>query len=374
MALPAGKHVINIGAFPNDSTGDTIRDGGEKINHMFNEIYSALGDGSTISFVGSSTLAQIIDVSSNLASYVANTDMLMGQMANVYATIGDGTNLLFNVHTYLTDTNVFENKDISAANNKITISIDDLSDVNVTGVTTERVLTYDPINTEWIAKEHEVNGTVTSSLIPYMDDVYDLGSLTKRFKNLHLSNTIHLGAQTIEVNANGEIEFSAPIAAASITSQTVITEVLTQNTEAIYVSAIGGYDSSTTFDNTTGVWLPFPFDVIESENPPNNDDGFYITKGFDFRNFEYNVQANGVYRVVLSMVSPATFPNAQFRLVSSKPPHGNPDITEHFQDWIFLNDSERTREYFIPCTVGDRIWCEYTNRFYQRSQISISRV
>ncbi len=372
MALPAGKHVINIGAFPNDSTGESIRSGGEKINHMFDEIYSALGDGATISFVGSSTLAQIIDVSSNLASYVANTDMLMGQMANVYATIGDGTNLLFNVHTYLTDTNVFENKDISAANNTITISIDDLSDVNVTGVTTERVLTYDPINTEWIAKEHEVNGTVTSSLIPDTDAVYDLGSLTKRFRNLHLSNTIHLGSETIEVNANGEIEFSAPIAAASVTSQTIITEVLTQNTTAVYASVIGGYDSTLTFDNTTGVWLPFPFDQVESENPPNNDDGSNITRGFDWRNYyEYNVPLAGTYKVTLNMVAPATFPNAEFRLVSSNSVSG---VTIHPQDWIFLNDSERTRDYFVECAVGDKIWAEYTDRFYQRSQISISRV
>lgn len=43
------KQLINIGTLPNDNTGDPIRDGGDKINDNFNEIYGAIGDGSTLS-------------------------------------------------------------------------------------------------------------------------------------------------------------------------------------------------------------------------------------------------------------------------------------------------------------------------------------
>ena len=42
---------ISTGTSPNDGTGDTLIDGAVKINSNFQEIYNALGDGSTISFV-----------------------------------------------------------------------------------------------------------------------------------------------------------------------------------------------------------------------------------------------------------------------------------------------------------------------------------
>jgi hypothetical protein len=42
---------ISTGTSPNDGTGDTLIDGAVKINSNFQEIYNALGDGTTISFV-----------------------------------------------------------------------------------------------------------------------------------------------------------------------------------------------------------------------------------------------------------------------------------------------------------------------------------
>src|SRR6056300_161474 len=42
------KQSINIGSVPNDGTGSTLRDGGDPINDNFNEIYSAIGDGTTL--------------------------------------------------------------------------------------------------------------------------------------------------------------------------------------------------------------------------------------------------------------------------------------------------------------------------------------
>lgn len=44
------KQVINIGTTANDGTGSTIRAGGDLINDNFTEIYTALGDGTTITF------------------------------------------------------------------------------------------------------------------------------------------------------------------------------------------------------------------------------------------------------------------------------------------------------------------------------------
>ena len=43
------KQTINIGSSANDGSGSTLRAGGDLINDNFNEIYTALGDGSTLS-------------------------------------------------------------------------------------------------------------------------------------------------------------------------------------------------------------------------------------------------------------------------------------------------------------------------------------
>ncbi len=42
------KQSLNIGTVANDGTGDTLRSGGDKINDNFNEIYTAIGNGTTI--------------------------------------------------------------------------------------------------------------------------------------------------------------------------------------------------------------------------------------------------------------------------------------------------------------------------------------
>jgi hypothetical protein len=42
------KQTVGIGTTPNDGTGDDLRTGADKINGNFNEIYAALGDGSTL--------------------------------------------------------------------------------------------------------------------------------------------------------------------------------------------------------------------------------------------------------------------------------------------------------------------------------------
>jgi len=42
------KQTISVGSAPNDGTGSTIRDGGILINDNFNEIYAALGDGTNL--------------------------------------------------------------------------------------------------------------------------------------------------------------------------------------------------------------------------------------------------------------------------------------------------------------------------------------
>ena len=42
------KQALGLGTIANDNTGDTLRAGGDKINDNFDEIYAALGNGSTL--------------------------------------------------------------------------------------------------------------------------------------------------------------------------------------------------------------------------------------------------------------------------------------------------------------------------------------
>ena len=43
-----GKQVVFRGTAANDGTGDNLRLGAQKINENFTELYTALGDGSTL--------------------------------------------------------------------------------------------------------------------------------------------------------------------------------------------------------------------------------------------------------------------------------------------------------------------------------------
>ena len=56
------KQLINVGASPNDGTGDSLRSAGQKLNSMLNEVYEKLGDGTNIKIdiETSSTVGQVL--------------------------------------------------------------------------------------------------------------------------------------------------------------------------------------------------------------------------------------------------------------------------------------------------------------------------
>ena len=49
------KQTLNIGSVANDGTGSNLRAGGTIINDNFNEIYTALGNGTTITLTATPT-------------------------------------------------------------------------------------------------------------------------------------------------------------------------------------------------------------------------------------------------------------------------------------------------------------------------------
>ena len=89
------KQAVGIGSSANDGAGDTLRAGADKINDNFDEVYAALGNGSTLTDIINSD--GIIDVSSGanrIVFYYANISDLPsastyhGAVAHVHATGG----------------------------------------------------------------------------------------------------------------------------------------------------------------------------------------------------------------------------------------------------------------------------------------------
>ena len=66
------KQLLGIGASANDNTGDTLRTGGDKINDNFNELYSALGTGTSLQVnISSPTDGHVLKYDNTSAAFVS---------------------------------------------------------------------------------------------------------------------------------------------------------------------------------------------------------------------------------------------------------------------------------------------------------------
>ena len=115
------KQTINIGSVADDGTGSTIRAGGSIINDNFNEIYTEIGDGSTLDIAGKSITFtnKSIDASSNTLSNIPNS-----ALTNNSITINGSSVSLGSSTTISTDLTI---ADDSSTNTTITSGTDTLS-------------------------------------------------------------------------------------------------------------------------------------------------------------------------------------------------------------------------------------------------------
>jgi len=103
------------------------------------------------------------------------------------------------------------------------------------------------------------DGTVTGNIVPDTDVTYDLGSSSKKFKDLYLSgNTITLGNQTISSSASG-ISTSGNITSAGTIQATTITSTAPSNLSGSFTGDLKGSvysdGSATMIDGVAGVIL-----------------------------------------------------------------------------------------------------------------------
>ena len=71
------KETVGLGTLANDGTGDTLRSGGTKINSNFSEIYTAFGDGSSLSSLAVTALNN--QTANRLTTIGATTTELDGE-------------------------------------------------------------------------------------------------------------------------------------------------------------------------------------------------------------------------------------------------------------------------------------------------------
>ena len=111
-------NLINRGSVANDGTGDNLRAGAEKVNSNFTEIYTAIGDGTTISGV-----VKFADDSSTVASISANGETIRVLGGTGITSTISGNDLTLAVDGTIltgTSTTTLTNKTINGPDNTLT--------------------------------------------------------------------------------------------------------------------------------------------------------------------------------------------------------------------------------------------------------------
>ena len=199
------QQTIDFGSFPNDPGADAIRTAFQKVQQNFTELYT------TTTSTGVATIAAGPGLAQNRQT---GNVTLTANISNI--TIQTGSSLLVGVGV--------------ASSNTATIAsyatpfVINLANTIATGNATIGNITVANLT---------VSGSVKTSLVPNIDSILNLGSPSKRWKDLYLSgHTIDLGGSLISSDGTGIIVPSlisnTTIAAATVQVTTsVISPVIT---------------------------------------------------------------------------------------------------------------------------------------------------
>ena len=118
---------------------------------------------------------------------------------------------------------------------------------------------------------------VQQNIIPAANEVYDLGSPTRRFKDLHLSgDTIYLGEGQISITENGTIEFSGDARQVELIQKDIVGDVFSEDSTLIidggtgHVLNLGGESPEFYLDYANFINTP-TFSFNELSNQPGLD-------------------------------------------------------------------------------------------------------
>jgi hypothetical protein len=201
------KQTINIGSVPNDGTGSTLRDGGDLINDNFNEIYSAIGDGTTLTAGTFLTTINSETVTNKNLSSLTNTFPTI--------TIGDDTSTNFNV-SLGGSFEIVGGSGINTAidNNRIVLS----TDGSIVTETSSDTLTNKTISGSNNTLSNIGNSSLTNSSITLIDD-------TSTTDAVSLGESLRLtgGTGITSVVGSNEVTFNIDNTVATLTGSQELT-------------------------------------------------------------------------------------------------------------------------------------------------------
>jgi len=122
------KQIIGVGLTPNDGTGNTLRDGGVKINSNFDELYNALGGSTVRVAIPSTAISNGATLKFDGTNFVPNTDIDTNTTYAISAeTVASGAKVRLTGSDATTD-----DVSILSANAGLTITRTDASTITVT--------------------------------------------------------------------------------------------------------------------------------------------------------------------------------------------------------------------------------------------------
>ena len=246
------KQTVNIGSAPNDGTGSTLREGGDLINDNFNEIYTAIGDGTTITagtFLTDSNsvvvTSKTISGSSNTLSDIANASLTNSTISFIDDTSttqsislggsfrfigGSGitTTIAGNTITFDTDgsivtetsTDILTNKTISGSNNT-------LSNIGNSSLTNSSITLIDDTSTTDAVSLGEslrlTGGTGITSVVGSNEVTFNIDNTVATLTgSQELTNkTINASSNTISNIVNANLSGTAAISNANLANPNI---------------------------------------------------------------------------------------------------------------------------------------------------------
>jgi len=240
------KQTINIGSVADDGTGTTIRAGGDLINDNFNEIYTELGDGTTLGLAAKSITFtnKTIDASNNTLSNIGNSALTNSSITinGSSVSLGGSTTVATSftvVDDSSTSTTITQGSDtlgiLGGSNLSSTISGDTISialNSTVTGLTS--------VQTETLTN---ASGNILVDSATYITEFRGDGSSTRGQIQLNCEQNTHGQkiipqphsegvTNTLTLPAGSDQELVGTIDTQTLTNKTIGVGQLTCNTRA----------------------------------------------------------------------------------------------------------------------------------------------
>jgi len=243
------KQTINRGSLANDGTGDNLRAGANKVNSNFDEIYTAIGNGSTIDGT-----IKVADDSSTVATISANGETLkiLGGTAITSVLSGNTLTISADASSLLTATGsaTITNKTIDLTDNTLSTTLAELntavSDATVVSTAGSETLTNKTINgpdntltnIPNSALDSITNAKLTNSTISIKDDASTIDTVA-----LGETLTFEGGSGITTTVTGNKVTFA--------TDGSIVTETSTDTLTNKTISGADNTITNLTFDSTT---------------------------------------------------------------------------------------------------------------------------